>query len=399
MNDDKQLDVIVGEIESLLVDRSFHSLERDSAESNVFEIIGRSWDELTHSRMLTWLLNPNESHGLGTGFIGGFLLEAAKIASDRLAKNSRLKMLDFGEMMRPIFIEAISFSEATIQPEYSLNSSRRPDIVLWSDRSGNNNWLCIIENKIGALEGPDQTKDYYNSSKTAPLSRYYYRLFIYLTPTGSPALSPHFVPVSYKTVLDVLRSIPDDRYSQVGLIVTAQYMRCLEGTIMKQDKFHETCREIYRKHSRAIDTLKSYGSSSLLAARIKDRVLDGVMIEAQISEEWSWSSGSNWIALWPSKWPTKRGYYPAYYGIWSLDDKSCFDKVKIGLGFDGPDGESIKALAKANGYVSIAESVSADTVREVDHATEEGVRKMMSLIKQTYALVDEAAESFKNQRI
>ena len=47
MSDDKELDVRVAEIESLLVDPLFLILEREAAESNFFDIIGRSWDELT----------------------------------------------------------------------------------------------------------------------------------------------------------------------------------------------------------------------------------------------------------------------------------------------------------------------------------------------------------------
>ena len=374
MSDDKELDVRVAEIESLLVDPLFLILEREAAESNFFDIIGRSWDELTHSRILTWLLNPNESHGLGTVFTSHFLMETA-----RIAKGQSLESLDYGEMMKPLEISSIS--DVMVQPEYTLSNSRRPDIVLWSDRD---NWLCVIENKIGALEGSDQTTDYYISSKTPPLSKYHYRLFIYLSPSGSRPLSPHFVPVSYRTVFDVLRAIPNEKWSQLGLLVKTQYMKCIEGTIMKKDKFHETCREIYRKHRRAIDTLELYGSSSLLAAKVGEGVLNSLSTEVRTNEGWSSSKGSDWIALWPNNWPTKRGNYPAYYGIWTLDD-SCFDKIKIGLGFDEPHGALIrKKLAETGGYTLIDQFVvTANKVTDVDHATEEGVRIMISLIRQT----------------
>ena len=106
--------------------------------------------------------------------------------------------------------------------------------------------------------------------------------------------------------------------------------------------------------------------------------------EVRTNEGWSSSKGSDWIALWPNNWPTKRGNYPAYYGIWTLDD-SCFDKIKIGLGFDEPHGALIrKKLAETGGYTLIDQFVvTANKVTDVDHATEEGVRIMISLIRQT----------------
>ena len=45
-------------------------------ESNLFELLNLWWQEDIHSRMLTWLLNPQESHGLGDHFLKNFLLQA-----------------------------------------------------------------------------------------------------------------------------------------------------------------------------------------------------------------------------------------------------------------------------------------------------------------------------------
>ena len=45
---------------------------------NVFEAIGFIGQELMHSRLLAFLLDPNESHGLGTSFLEGFLQKVSE---------------------------------------------------------------------------------------------------------------------------------------------------------------------------------------------------------------------------------------------------------------------------------------------------------------------------------
>ena len=45
-------------------------------EFNLFDLLNLWWQEDIHSRMLTWLLNPQESHGLGEHFLKNFLLQA-----------------------------------------------------------------------------------------------------------------------------------------------------------------------------------------------------------------------------------------------------------------------------------------------------------------------------------
>ena len=382
---DEDLAVRADKIESLLMDPAFKRLERDFSESNLFDIIGLAEDERTHSRILAWLLSPGETHGLGFGFIQRFLAEAARIAK------ARDLSLDYGQRMDPLFVETLSFLDVTIQPEYTMPNSRRPDIVVWSDRDG---WLCVLENKIRAFEGPDQTNDYYLRSKEPPLRKYHRRLFIYLSPTGAAAICQGFVPVRYRVVLDVLRSIPREAYSELGCVVVNQYIKCLEDKIMEKDKFQTTCKEIYRKHRRAIDALITYGSTSLLAARIRERVLDRLKaIEGGKGEEWAWSSGSSWIALWPKSWPTRRGYYPAYYGIWATNNTSHFDEVQIGLGFDGLEGSSIRNLLEANKHVPGLTTITAREVSEVDERTEEGASAMIELIKRTFDLVGPVVKS------
>ena len=45
---------------------------------NLFELLNQWWQEDVHSRCLTWLLDPQGSHGAGVYFLENFLLHTAE---------------------------------------------------------------------------------------------------------------------------------------------------------------------------------------------------------------------------------------------------------------------------------------------------------------------------------
>lgn len=57
---------------------------------NFFEIPGISSSEIRHSRMLAWLLDPKESHKLGSEFLKKFLLKVI----DRNENITEVKSVD-----------------------------------------------------------------------------------------------------------------------------------------------------------------------------------------------------------------------------------------------------------------------------------------------------------------
>jgi hypothetical protein len=162
-------------IESLIEDPEFQFLNRAPPETTLFDILRISLEERTHSRMLGWLLNPSESHGLGDVLVRRFLYEASKLA--------RSRKIDFGPAGHPITplqAQTFSFRDLVVNPEYTFLSGRRIDLLLWSESGG---WLCGIENKILSDEGDEQTTDYYREMLISfPVASFPHRLFVYLTP-------------------------------------------------------------------------------------------------------------------------------------------------------------------------------------------------------------------------
>lgn len=120
-----------------------------SGPSDFLDIIGRARDENTHSQMLAWLLKPTARHGLGCGF------------ARRLVEHCT------GEpVSAPAAVRRVRFS-------YWMNG-READIVVWGQ-----SFTLIIENKVDAMEQPDQCDGLYKRFKNESSP-----LFLFLTPDG-----------------------------------------------------------------------------------------------------------------------------------------------------------------------------------------------------------------------
>ena len=61
------------QIVELLEDEDFLSLDATFHRTNLFQAIGMETQEIRHSNFIAWLLDPNESHGLGDTLIKLFL--------------------------------------------------------------------------------------------------------------------------------------------------------------------------------------------------------------------------------------------------------------------------------------------------------------------------------------
>ena len=120
-----------------------------SGPSDFLDIIGRARHENTHSRMLEWLLTPTARHGLGCGLVR------------RLVKHCT------GEpVSAPVAVRRVQFS-------YRRNG-READLVVWGQ-----SFTLIIENKVDAMEQPDQCDGLYKRFKNENSP-----LFLFLTPDG-----------------------------------------------------------------------------------------------------------------------------------------------------------------------------------------------------------------------
>jgi len=144
---------------------------------NLFETLGNQSYEYPHTKLLAWLLDPEEAHGIGDKFLREFIEKV------------------FDKRNLP------QFSNVKVICEKRSEDGNQPDIVV----DCNNGWL-VIENKIFSTEGENQTMKYAKLFKSK--GNIGENVFLaYLNPNNEKPESPDFEQVSYRIIRELLENI------------------------------------------------------------------------------------------------------------------------------------------------------------------------------------------------
>lgn len=222
-------------------------LERLSARLatfNVFRALKAERQEIRHSNTLGWLLDPEESHGLGDIFL-------RRIMSNML--------LGAEACVSAAQIELMDFDDVEVRREW-----RNIDLLV-IDRG--NRLVLLVENKIGSGESPGQLERY---RKTVSHEFPDFRLLpVFLTLDGQGTQdedTDDFILYSHGQLCGVLDGILSQRRAQMPEAVVTfleQYLETLRRLTMQDDELVQLCRSIYRRHREAIDLIAEYGMSSV----------------------------------------------------------------------------------------------------------------------------------------
>ena len=162
--------------------------------SDFLGVLCRNRDELLHSRVIAWLLDPCARHGLGTAVLAGVVHKVC------------------GTTVSPV-----SLARARIRCEVPLHDGRL-DIVVQGP-----GFHLVIENKVDAEEGDGQCASY---SKHLPADA----LCVLLSPDGRPSKRPSsFRSLRYSDLKAVLRSALDNAPPNgSGRLIAEDYLRTLD---------------------------------------------------------------------------------------------------------------------------------------------------------------------------
>ena len=199
---------------------------------NLFDILKISRVEIRHSNMLSWLLNPNENHGLGDLVLRGFVQYVVSAFPNDTDVFSTLLM---------------DFHDFTVQREWHhidmLAVSRDEEFV-----------LCI-ENKIDSGEHDNQLERYRSVvEETYPDYR---KMFVYLSPEGTESSdSDNWCSMGYQDVLTIIEKakkktklLPDAE------LLINNYIETIRRAIVGDEKLAKICADIYAKHQKALDLI------------------------------------------------------------------------------------------------------------------------------------------------
>lgn len=198
---------------------------------NLFDVLKITRTELRHSNMLAWLLDPQESHGLGTAVLQGFVRYAASSFEDQ-------------DVFEELLMDLGSF---TVQREW-----RNIDILALSEE---NRYAIAIENKIDSGEHTDQL-DRYRSIVERTYAGWKARFF-FLSPHGDePSDSEHWLPIGYSDVLEIVElASAGKQLSEGASMLINNYLEVIRRDIVEDEELSIICNEIYAKHKRALDLI------------------------------------------------------------------------------------------------------------------------------------------------
>lgn len=209
---------------------------------NIFEAVNMGKQEVHHSRFIAFLLDPAESHGLGTSFLRRFLLSTASNCTNSPMSRLSLSVADLSGAL--VYCERDHIDITVEIPELRL--------------------MFAVENKIDSLERTDQLKDY----RELIARRYpqYSFMGCFLTPDGYPGADEEWAPLSYATMAAELKDLIDESSANPSVVtVIRHYIDLIEKKIMVSEELISACRRIYAQHRTAFNLIMQHGQVSPLA--------------------------------------------------------------------------------------------------------------------------------------
>ncbi|MEW6647311.1 MAG: PD-(D/E)XK nuclease family protein [Pseudomonadota bacterium] len=226
-------------LENLLLSNDLRDLESRMGGFNVFRALGMESYEIRHSQFLSYILNPNNHHGIGQRLLKQVLITFSREADD--------------PPIHPVEILTSDLSDAEV-----LRERWNIDILIIVHSI---KLVCAIENKINAVESRHQLKKYRDYvEKNYPG---YNHLFVFLTPEGRGAINDSgWISCPYDKINDAIGFVQNDAISTHETLppkttaLLSDYQDIIRSEIMDNSELREICRKIYREHKIAIDLIK-----------------------------------------------------------------------------------------------------------------------------------------------
>ena len=235
----------------------FDKLLRWTERVNIFEVLKIVRTEIRHSNMLAWLLDPNESHGMGSDFLYSFITDLSKHHSYEFVDNDIEQIIGIDD--------AIKLLSSDLTNSQVFREWNHIDILILLP----NQYIIAIENKVDANESKNQLQQYKEK-----LDKYYpfdngngfKHIKIFLTPNGDkPSENNNDWKVyTYSDILSILKQIYESHKNHLSLeanILIDNYIKILDNDIMDNQELKNLCNEIYNKHKQALDLIFEHKES------------------------------------------------------------------------------------------------------------------------------------------
>jgi len=213
--------------------------------------------EIRHSAILAWLLNPQETHGLGDTFLKGFLCQALRGSHGPAGRPSALDV-SLADMM-----------DSEVRREW-----RHIDLLVLNQRHG---WIFVIENKFDSGQHSDQLKRYMDLVESTFMVGETFNAArgILLSLWDDPSQDERYVPLKYSDICEVLEQSAFSGSRTLTAEVETFLKHYLEviqeaaGMSNELDERKALARQLYQAHRKVLDFIVKHGAGTGFTAAVE----------------------------------------------------------------------------------------------------------------------------------
>jgi hypothetical protein len=216
----------------------------------LLHVLRRGSKETYWNKILSYFLDPTEPHGFGTDLLEAFL----SLVEDQWSLEA--------EPEREFDFDRLDFGELDVRSEWVMRDSGvKPDITIYSE----GRWFVIIEMKVGASEGENQTPGYVRSEKIGNIDKSSFpddgHYYVYLSEEkADDASANEFADIAWCGVVERLKKFQagsGGRYPVKSYTQLKDFLDTIRGEMnMTDDTFEENQLEkmkLYFEYADAID--------------------------------------------------------------------------------------------------------------------------------------------------
>jgi len=223
-------------IASIITDNDFEQISLILKEPNIFKALSIERKEIRHSNFISYLLNPNQNHGLRDIVLRKFLRD---IFSDEKSQNKSIFDADI-----------IDLRNVEIRREW-----RNIDILIILNHD-----IILIENKIDSSDHSNQLKKYMKIAESENSFSKKNKHYVYLTPFGNDPndneSKKYYINYSYFQIAEIINSILTLYKNNISDKINyylQDYLISVKRELLMNDSLNEIALKVYNSHKDAFD--------------------------------------------------------------------------------------------------------------------------------------------------
>lgn len=307
-------------LEALFVNNDdLHRLEAYLNRFNPIRVMGMQHQEIRHSAILAWLLDPRESHGFGDKVLRAFLCAAFQGRSEDGPPS------------------ALQIAQADLRDAVVRREWQSIDILILLPRLS---CAVIIENKYHARQHKGQLAKY--AGRVREIYEGHGEILnvrgIFLTLHDEDPEDLSYAPIQYQALCEILPAITAREAQTVRADIATfvrHYIEIIQeasGMSKERTEMEKLARDLYRMHRKALDFIWEHGEDTDFTLAVEavfgDQAEEGSITEVDALEVIFYWSNTDTVCFFPKAWSDAIGeeklYREGCENYWSGHPLACW---------------------------------------------------------------------------